>query len=1166
MTFGILGPLQVEHDGANVSLGSPKERALLALLLLDAGRVVSIDRLAEALWGEHLPNQPVGAVRVLVSRLRRTLARAGLDDRIRSAPPGYLIAVDAGELDASEFERRVREGSALLHAGDHQQAAEVLRQALGLWRGDVLADVDLKGESEAVTRRLVAERTAAVEQRIEAELGCGRARSVVGELEMLVEQVPLRESLWVKLVVALARCGRPGDAMVRAAQFREVMAGIGLEPSPAFVRAEDEAKQSEQEFSPTPFDQTPRAALPRSLAANAGSVLVGRAREVGRLVAAFDEVVDGDSTTVLVSGEPGVGKTSLVREAATSFHGRGATVLYGRCDEDLDVGYQPIREALQGYLDAVGASAARVLLQRWPGLEALAGPYRRVLEQPPARIDAERDRMLIIDAVDGWLRDLARERPVVLVVDDLHWAGPSTAELVRHVVRQRDLSLLCLLIVRDTDGAEGGGLRELLATAHRRPRFHRLALHGLDRAGIAHLIAGGGGPEAQSGQLQAAARIHDETGGNPLFATQLIGHLLESDRSLTSPVEDLSLPEGVLDVIRHRLARLSPAANQVLRIAATIGQTSPFALLAAVRVGSETPTESLLDALDEAVSARLLVETPDAEFSFVHNLVRRTVYDSMSAARRVRTHRAVGTALLLLPTPLPDQNALLAHHACLAAGPGDGDRAARYCLDAGLEELAQASYESALRQFERGVDVLERHGPANADLASDLWCGVAEACLRTYDLHRRDRAAWRAVDAARASGSSERLGRAAFAVARAGVVGALDPRIEALCEEALERLGPEPSPTTVNVTRALATLRSYAGEGVAAQATAQAAVDMARATGDPLVLVSALEARVTALAGHPDVVQRMSTADEMVALAERCNDRSRLAYAHYVRAIPRLTSGDREGFDRDFAAMTALARRTGDGYLLAITEQWRAAVAMLEGRFAEAEPVAGEAVELAGHDPNFVNGWAAQVMWLRHEQGRLGEVLPLIEAAAADNPGIVAFRAALALAHAEAGSAASARRHLGEMLTHARRIPQDWLRTCTLTLCAEVTARLGEGELAAVLEELLVPYAGQLVVVATGTHCQGAVDRYRGTLALIRGDCEFAERLLSSALVLEEEARATANATRTRVWYARALVQRGEVSGLAEELAREAAVTAARLGMPGVLAEARDLIAACSRR
>lgn len=234
MEFRILGPLEVVHEGRPVVLGGARERALLALLLLSANRVVSSERLVEDVWGGSPPEGAAQALRACVFRLRRALRAAGGDDVVLTRPAGYLVHVDPDALDAARFEALVARARAQMEGGDHAGAAETFRQALALWRGPALADLPDAPLARAEATRLEEARLAATEERIEADLACGRHTELVGELEALTRAHPLRERLWAQRMVALYRAGRQAEALRAYQELRRLLGEeLGIEPSEA---------------------------------------------------------------------------------------------------------------------------------------------------------------------------------------------------------------------------------------------------------------------------------------------------------------------------------------------------------------------------------------------------------------------------------------------------------------------------------------------------------------------------------------------------------------------------------------------------------------------------------------------------------------------------------------------------------------------------------------------------------------------------------------------------------------------------------------------------------------------------------------------------------------------------------------------------------------------
>ena len=236
--FRILGPLEVVVDGQHVELTAAKERAVLALLLMRAGEIVSADKLADELWEGEPPDSALSTLRAHVSRLRKALATAGLEDVVVTKPTGYVVEVDEHAIDARRFERLLREGRAALRT-DPVSAQRQLREALGMWRGPALVDVAGTSAAEAETARLEECRLGAVEDCIDAELACGRHRDVLTELEGQTRRHPLRERLWAQRMVALYRSGRQPEALRIYQDLRTHLAEeLGLEPSPELAALE----------------------------------------------------------------------------------------------------------------------------------------------------------------------------------------------------------------------------------------------------------------------------------------------------------------------------------------------------------------------------------------------------------------------------------------------------------------------------------------------------------------------------------------------------------------------------------------------------------------------------------------------------------------------------------------------------------------------------------------------------------------------------------------------------------------------------------------------------------------------------------------------------------------------------------------------------------------
>lgn len=493
-----------------------------------------------------------------------------------------------------------------------------------------------------------------------------------------------------------------------------------------------------------------------------------------------DDVIEGVTTTwkhvrhtaapacILVAGEPGVGKTRLAAEFARAAHDDGVLVLFGRCDEDLGIAFQPFVEALRHHV-------AHLSPDRVAALGAGAGDLARLDPQIPRRFpsvtpvpttgDPSVDQYRLFEAIGQWLA-AAGTHGLVLVLDDVHWATKPTLLALRHLLTAATAApLLVIATYRDTDLDRTHPLAELLADLRRVDGVERVALRGLDRAGVEQLMATTAEHALDAEGQALAAAVHAETEGNSFFVVEILRHLAESgslvfdgERWVASgPVAQLAIPDGVREVVGRRLSRLSDDANEVLSWSAVIGREVRLDVLSQVAGGELRG----LDALDEAVDARLVDEVGPGRWRFAHALVGSTLLAELRTTRRARMHLEVGEALEAVA---PDDVAALAQHFAEAAPLGAGDKAVTYLVAAGFAALDALDFGQAADQFDRAVEIIDDLDLDVPAERADALFGVAMA--RRWTGADYAAAAEAALDAAAAMGDGMRMARALLETSR----------------------------------------------------------------------------------------------------------------------------------------------------------------------------------------------------------------------------------------------------------------------------------------------------------------------------------------------------------------------------------------------------------------
>ena len=883
------------------------------------------------------------------------------------------------------------------------------------------------------------------------------------------------------------------------------------------------------------WEPLPEPSVPMpTLLTDVGRIFVGREDELERLQQLWKEAAAGERRVALIAGEPGIGKTRLTAELAVRVHDDGAIVLAGRCDEDLGVPFQPFVEALRHYVTRAGEPRlgryAEELTRLMPELPKVVGGLPE-----PLRSDPETERYRLFDAIAAWLSDVSAEAPVLLVLDDLHWAAKPTLLLLRHVLRSPEpLRLLVVATYRDSDIGRTHPLSDLLAELRRDGGVERLALSGLDTPAVTAFIESAAGHSLDDEESQELPRVvWRETEGNPFFVSEVLRHLSESraieERDgrwvLNAAVGELGIPEGVRDVVGRRLSRLADSTNRVLAIGAVVGLEFEPAVVERVAGVEE---EEFLAALDEATHSRLLEEVPGARYRFAHALVRATLYEELTAARRVALHRRVAGAIESLHGhALDDHLPALAHHWARASAPAaDADRAIDYATRAGDRALAQLAHDEAVTYYRQALALLGVTDGASAGQRTGLLIALGEAERRAGDTAHRE-TLLEACRLAAEQGDGDALARAALASARgiySSLVGGVDDERVRVLEDALEARGRDGSPTRARLLAALALELGYAGDWERRVGLADEALAIARRSGDTATLAHVLLQRFFTLYVPDTLEDRLANTEELLPLADQMGDPNIAARALLLRFRVLFEVGDVDGADRNLQAAELLAQELGEQSLRWMVGLNRTARIILAGDLEEGERRAHELGRATGQRDNDLYR-TALLFQVRYDQGRLGEMEELLADTAAAFGGLSALRLYQALLFCELGRPEEAAEYYEPLaVTDFTALARDTGWGLAMMHCSAVCAHLGDRARAPVLFDLLAPYADQIVFTSAGA--LGAIAHHLAVLATISGDYAEAERCFTAAAATHERIPAPTWLARTRLEWARMLLAR----------------------------------------
>jgi tetratricopeptide (TPR) repeat protein len=887
---------------------------------------------------------------------------------------------------------------------------------------------------------------------------------------------------------------------------------------------------------------------------------VGRDEELRALQSCLRDALAGTGRLVTLVGDGGIGKTRTTEELIARSGLPPDRVLWGRCPEqDGAPAYWPWAQALRTHVYAsdtatlradLGAGAADVarvvpaVRERLPDLE---GPYG---------LDPTENRFRVFESVAAFLRRVAARTPLVLVLDDLHWADPGSLLLLQAIAP--DLRGVRMLVVGTYREQEMGRVPGALADLARVSM--RVTLRGLRAGDVRAFIRATAGVAASEALVDD---LHRTTEGNPFFLDELVRMLgAEGGLDAEGLGPTIRLPEEVRTAIRRHLAPLGPEDRRLLTLAAVMGREFE---LAALQTACERSAAWVLERLAVAADARIVAEVRGTlgRYRFAHALIRETLYGDLAPATRAQTHRQV--ALALEAQGVGDGGAPLgelAHHFYHAARLGEAGKAGDYALRAAREATATLAYEEAVDHFDRALQCFALEPPderrqlgLRLELGNAYYAAGARAKAREVFAEAATRA--------RALGDAESLTMAALGYGWATTEpGVVDATLVGLLEQALATLSPDHAALHATLEGRLAIALYFSDEVARRDALSRSSLERARASGDPGAVCMALIVRQLTQWG-PDVAlaERSALLDEASALAAHPE---LVLEARVWRVECALEAGDLAVADRELERIARGAEAQRARTYLWHARLIRAARALMAGRYDDGGRLAGEALALRPEGQLGVPSqfYCVQTFQRLRDVGGVEELEAPLVLFGQSFPAVPIWRCGLALLYAESGQETKARAVLDQLA--ARRfadIPRDGNIIPALLQLAEVVVRLGDRERAEWLYALLAPHAGRHAVIAMSAACYGAAGHGVGILAALLGRTDEAVSQLRRALEMNEVIGARPFVARTQLALARALHTRaaGGDGDEAATLVAEARATAAALGMHALVDRIDDV-------
>ena len=911
------------------------------------------------------------------------------------------------------------------------------------------------------------------------------------------------------------------------------------------------------------------------------STFVGRVREVEVMRSAVNSLLARRGGLVMVTGEPGIGKTRLAEETARYATASGARAIWGRCWEGGGAPVfwpwiQLIREGVRDFPDQVNAQASSDLVYITQLVPELRPSSSRVeLDRDPAaglkyeNLMSGSERFRLFDAVANLFKRFALNTPLVIVLDDLHAADEDSLLLLRFLAR--DLKQSRIFVVATYREVEVRLARE-----------HQSLLSEIGREGSTILLRGLNLEQVETfiernSELglddSTVSSLYDATDGNPFFLDEIVRLITAERGSGHSPRLDSSftLPDSVRTIIRRRIAPFADQTKTVLAIASLIGREFDLELLGEV---SELATPQLIESLEPALANALIAEVTSTfgRYRFVHEVIREALRIDMASTERARLHQRIGAGLEKLNSNhLEPYLAQLAHHYMEAVPLGTATKAVEYARRGAELASSKLAFAEAVRLYVTALRALDAARNRDEVQRCEILLAMGDAQAHGGTLRQARLSLEQAAEIARRLNRRDLLPQTALTLGTwfGGFFNEGQPLIGAI-EEALSVMAPTDTPLRAELIAKLAGEHYWTGQREPGMSLCKTAVEMARRVGDPRALVSALWSQCEISWGPEDVEGRLAAATEIATLAESIGAYQRALRAHELRFTALLEMGDTMRVEAEVQGYAALAKKSGEQF--GIVERFRAALALLRGRFDEAER---ETRELARHaqrrqDPALraCARYQRDVLLREREGIDPAEFEATRRAAIARSPTLAAVaRIELAIFLAATGRQTEAIAEFESLETNNFvAIPRDWNWLYNMCGLAVLCLALQDRRRSATIYGFIHPYADRNLTAGWGDFAYGCVSRFLGILAGTIDKPLDAERHFEYALQFDDRMGARPWAAYTRYEYARMLFTR-DGEGDREHaltLLGEALDAATTIGMKPLARRVNSLIAKIS--